>query len=83
MRANSIGAYFSMLSFADDKLKNVLFVSPILDMVKLIENMMKWAGVTASDLEKEKPIPTSFGETLDLEYYNYAKSRRTCLIENK
>lgn len=74
IRANSIGAYFSMLSFAEDTLENVLFVSPILDMVQLIENMMLWTGVSVSDLEKQKRIETPFGETLDWTYYQYAKS---------
>lgn len=74
LRANSIGAYFSMLSFANEKLANVLFVSPILDMVKLIENLMLWAGVTAKELEDKKVIATSFGENLDWEYYQYAIS---------
>lgn len=33
--ASSIGAWFSMLSFGNEQLKNCLFVSPVLDMDKL------------------------------------------------
>nr|WP_314460157.1 alpha/beta hydrolase [uncultured Clostridium sp.] len=76
LRANSIGAYFSMLSFTNVKLDQVLFVSPILDMVKLIENMMMWAGVTVEELEDKKLIQTPFGETLDWKYYQYALSHQ-------
>ena len=42
--ANSIGAYFSLLAYRDAKLEKSLFVSPILDMEKLIRDMMGWAG---------------------------------------
>ena len=38
--ANSIGAYFSLLAFREHKLEKSLFVSPILDMEKLIQKMM-------------------------------------------
>lgn len=73
IRANSIGAWFSMLSFADDDLEKCLFVSPILDMHKLIQNMMLWAGVSEDQLRLEQTIPTSFGQTLSWEYLTYVK----------
>ena len=53
--ANSIGAYFSMLSFAQEKFANCLFVSPILE----------------ERLQKESLIPTQFGETLSWAYWTY------------
>lgn len=59
--ANSIGAYFSILSFKDETFEHCLFISPVLDMEQLIKNMMKWANVTEEKLEKEKTIETSFG----------------------
>lgn len=73
--ANSIGAWFSMLAFADENLAQCLFVSPILDMKRLIENMMRWAGITEDRLNREKTIPTTFGQTLSWEYRTYAKDR--------
>lgn len=76
LRANSIGAYFSMLAFSDFAFDNVLFVSPLLDMEKLICNMMTWANVTEEELESKKIIPTQFGETLSWDYYVYAKEHR-------
>lgn len=69
--ANSIGAYFSMLSFSGDQLENALFVSPVLDMKRLIANMMRWAGVTESQLKKERIIQTSFGQPLSWDYREY------------
>jgi alpha-beta hydrolase superfamily lysophospholipase len=74
VRANSIGAWFSMLSFADEPLEKCLFVSPILDMEKLIKNMMLWAQVSEAQLQKEGSIKTTFGETLSFEYLSYVRS---------
>lgn len=76
VRANSIGAYFSMLSFAEELIDRYLFVSPILDMEQLISNMMKWSGVTEELLKNEGEIPTNFGETLSWEYLSYVREHR-------
>lgn len=70
--ASSIGAWFSMLSFKDEQLDNCLFVSPILDMKRLISNMMNWANVSEARLKYERIIPTSFGQTLSWEYWEFA-----------
>lgn len=72
--ANSIGAWFSMLAFSHEKLQSGLFVSPVVDMVKLIYDMMKWANVSELQLEKEQVIPTTFGQTLSWKYLQYAKA---------
>lgn len=74
--ANSIGAYFSLLAFREHKLEKSLFVSPILDMEKLIRDMMGWAGVTQAQLEQAGEIPTAFGETLSWKYLTYAEEHR-------
>ena len=71
--AESIGAWFSLLSFADDPLQNCLFISPILDMQRLIADMMSWASVSEERLFAEQEIPTSFGETLSWKYFQFAK----------
>lgn len=73
LRANSIGAWFSMLAFADKMPEKSLFVSPLLDMSGLIANMMVWSGVTEAELERRGRIETNFGETLDIEYLRYAR----------
>lgn len=72
LMAISVGAYFSLLSFPKDEFDKVLFVSPIVDMVKLIEGFMEKAGVTAEQLKMEKTISMDFGEELSWDYYLYA-----------
>ena len=71
--AVSIGAYFSLLFFSHEHFANCLFLSPILDMVALIEKMMGWAAVSPEQLQLKKEIPTDFGEVLSWAYYTYAK----------
>ena len=66
LRANSIGAYFAMLSL--DTPCRALLVSPILDMEGLILAMMGKAGVTESRLREEGEIETGSGPTLSWEY---------------
>lgn len=73
LRANSIGAYFSMLAFGDAGLHKALFVSPIVDMEKLIGDMMTWAGVTEAELREKGEIPTGFGETLSWQYLTWVR----------
>lgn len=74
LRANSIGAWFAMQSLDDLEFERCLFVSPVLDMENLIQNMMQWAGVSEERLKTESLIPTNFGETLSWDYYKYVKA---------
>lgn len=83
LRANSIGAWFSMLSFANIKFEQCLFVSPILDMEHLIKNMMQWASVSEKRLFKEKEIKTEFGETLSWKYLSYANEHPITMWNSK
>lgn len=73
--ANSIGAYFSMCALPQEKLEKAYFISPVVDMEKLICNMMVWAGVTEPQLEEAGTIETSFGEALSWEYLCYVRSQ--------
>lgn len=72
--ANSIGAFFSMNAGIDDMIQKTYFISPIVDMEKLITNMMQWANVTEQELESEGVIHTDFGEYLSWEYLSYVRS---------
>lgn len=74
LRATSLGAWFSMLAFEKEPLKKALFVSPVLDMEKLIHSMMLWANVSEEQLQKEQEIATDFGETLSWRYLQYTKT---------
>lgn len=66
LRDNSIGAYFAMLAFSTPA--RALLVSPVLNMEKLILDMMGWAGVTEEQLRAQGESATSFGQTLSWEY---------------
>lgn len=73
LRANSIGAWFAMQGLNGSEFKICLFVSPVLDMEKLIQKMMRWAAVSEERLKEELLIPTDFGEVLSWKYYEFAK----------
>lgn len=68
LMAVSIGAWLSMRALWREPPERALFVSPILDMERLIETMMGWAGVTQEELARRGEIPTAFGETLSMRY---------------
>lgn len=72
--ANSIGAYFAMLSLVEKNISQALFISPIVDMEKLIMDMMKWLNITEYELKSKKEVETEFGETLSWEYLSYVKN---------
>ncbi len=69
--ANSIGAFFSMNAGIHVDISRAYFVSPIVDMEKLIRDMMCWANVTEEELQRKRTIETTFGETLSWEYLSY------------
>lgn len=71
--ANSIGAFFAMSAPIERFVSKAYFISPIVDMEKLIINMMKWSNVTESELKKKHEIPTDFGETLSWDYLCYVR----------
>lgn len=72
--ANSIGAYFAMAALSEKNIARALFISPVVDMEKLITDMMGWAGVTEDRLRREGEIPTDFGETLSWDYLCYVRA---------
>lgn len=71
--ANSIGAFFSMNAGIEGMIQKANFISPIVDMEKLITDMMKLANVTEQELESKGMIHTDFGEDLSWEYLNYVR----------
>ena len=83
--ANSIGAFFSMIATPhfdhrsknagiDDMIQKAYFISPIVNMEKLITDMMNWANVTEQELESEGVIHTDFGEDLSWDYLSYVRN---------
>ena len=72
--ACSLGAYFSLLAYRDCPFEQCLFLSPIVDMQRIIENMMRRFNVSEDQLRREKEIETPIGRTLYWDYYSYVKS---------
>ncbi len=66
--ANSIGAYFSMSAGIDALICRAYFISPIVDLERLIRDMMLCANVTEDALQAKGVIPTAFGEDLSWDY---------------
>ena len=72
--ANSVGAFFSMNAGIDRLIQKAYFISPIVDMEKLIGDMMTWAQVTEEALKSQGVIHTEFGEDLSWDYLTYVRS---------
>lgn len=71
--ANSIGAYFTMISLNDRRIEKAFFISPVVNMEKLIKDMMMWTNVTEDELREKGEIETTFGETLSWKYLCYVR----------
>ncbi len=76
--ANSIGAFFSMNAGIEGMICRAFFISPIVDMERLILNMMSWANVTEKELEEKGVVSTSFGEDLSWNYLCYVREHPVC-----
>ena len=78
--ANSIGAYFAMNALSGKELERAFFISPVVNMERLICDMMSWANVTEQELRDKQEIETAFGETLSWRYLCYV--RDTAIVWN-
>lgn len=72
--ANSLGAYCAMYALRDYPVERALFISPILDLERLILDMLSWAGANEGELRERGEIPTDFGETLSWEYLDFVRA---------
>lgn len=71
--ACSMGAYFSLLAYKNEEIKKSLFLSPVVDMKRIIEKMMIWSNITQECLQTKMMIETSTGQKLYWDYYCYVK----------
>lgn len=71
--ASSVGAFFCMNANIGKYIKKAYFISPIVNMEKLICNMMSWANVTEKELQENQIIEVDFGEPLSWEYLGYVR----------
>lgn len=70
---NSIGAFFAMTALQNKQVETALFISPVVNMEKLITDMMMWAKITEEELCARKEIETTYGETLSWKYLCYVR----------
>ena len=75
--ANSIGAFLAMNGLYDKQIEKAYFISPIVNMERLIADMMMWSNVTEDELCCKKEIQTDFGETLSWDYLCYVREHPT------
>lgn len=80
--ACSMGAYFSLIAYNEIPLQQALFLSPVVNMKRIIDNMMTWFNVSEERLEAEKEISTPIGQTLYWDYYCYVKENPIVLWES-
>jgi len=71
--ANSLGAFFSLIALGEKQLASAVFISPVVDMEKLISDMMGWGNISEAELMEKKQIVTSFGEELSWDYLCYVR----------
>ena len=72
--ACSMGAYFSLLAYKDKDIKQCLFLSPVVNMKVIIDNMMLWSNTTEEKLKEKQEIKTDCGQTLYWDYYEYVNN---------
>mgnify|MGYP005767587129 CR=1 FL=1 len=70
---NSIGAFFAMAALQNKAVESAMFISPVVNMEKLIADMMMWDNITEEELCARKEIETAYGETLSWEYLCYVR----------
>ena len=74
--ANSIGAYFSLVSGIDKFISKAYFISPVVNMERLILDMIGWAGTTEAELKEKKNISVDFGDDLSWDYLQYVRNNK-------
>lgn len=72
--ACSMGAYFSLLAYKNNDLNQSIFLSPVVDMEKIIAGMMTYFEITEDKFKLEKEIHLPNGQVLYWDYYQYVKS---------
>lgn len=71
--ACSMGTYFSLLAYKNNPVQKCLFLSPVVNMERIITNMMTWFTISEDKLKTEKEVSTPIGQTLYWDYYCYVK----------
>lgn len=69
----SLGAYYALASYFQEKIARCLFLSPIVNMQEIIENMMTTFAISELQLQQQLEIMTPIGISLYWDYYKYVK----------
>ena len=72
--ANSIGAWYALNAGVDGLVEKAYFISPIVDMERLILDMLRWAGHNEAELQARGVLSTPFGEDLSWDYLAYVRA---------
>ena len=83
MIANSIGAFFALSSLDETLVDRAYLISPVVDMEKLICNMMKWANVTEQELVEKREIATNIIGSENVDRNMFAADHTKSLIREK
>ena len=71
--ANSIGAFFCMHAGIETTIDRAYFISPVLDMERLIFGIMARCDVSEEELREKGRIITTSGEDLSWEFLRYVR----------
>ena len=72
--ANSIGAYFGMNALSDVDIEHAYFISPVVDMERLILDLMRWSNVSESELADKRIIQLeTWDEPFSWDYLSYTR----------
>ncbi|MEG0780614.1 MAG: alpha/beta fold hydrolase [Oscillospiraceae bacterium] len=74
--ACSMGAYFSLIAYREEPLERCLFLSPVVDMWRISENMMRRFHISEAQVQAEGEVPTPLGQTLYWDVFRYVKAHR-------
>ena len=72
--ASSIGAFFAMNALSGREIVKAYFISPIVDMAKLITGMLHRSHISEQELIEKGTIETDYGETLSWEYLSWIRA---------
>ena len=85
--ACSMGAYFSIQAYKDEAIKQCLFLSPVVDMKRIMDHMMLWGNITEKDLKEKLEIKTDFGQIMYWDDYSFNMenpidnwNKNTCIL---
>ena len=68
----SMGAYFQLLAFGEAEIDTAWFLSPVTDMLPVIQNLMAYCQVTEQEL-RERVLVENGIEPLYYPYYEFVK----------